>query len=65
MHGLRNVKHVGIKYHYVREAVQSGEVKVKYTPSNENRADGLTKALVGDTFCGHRDGLEKQIDPRN
>lgn len=43
--GLRRVKHVGIRYHFVREAVDSGRIKVLYTPSDSNRADSLTKIL--------------------
>lgn len=55
--GLRKVKHVGIKYHYVREAVQHKHVCVKYTASSENRADSLTKGLIGEVFENHRKGL--------
>lgn len=47
---IRNLKHAGIKYQYVCAAVPSGKVRVAYTSSVKNRADGLTKALVGDTF---------------
>lgn len=54
VHGFRNVKHICQKYHYDREVVQSGEVGAIYTPSAENRADGLTNALVGDTFFRQR-----------
>lgn len=48
--GLRKVKHIGIRYHYVRDAVEEKSVEVKYTPSNENKADGLTKVLVSSSF---------------
>lgn len=54
LHGFRNANHIGQKYHYDREVVQSGEVGKIYTPSAENRADGLTNALVGDTFFRQR-----------
>lgn len=52
--GLRKVKHVGIKYHYVRESVDAKHVTVQYTPSADNRADSLTKGLIGETFENHR-----------
>lgn len=55
--GLRKVKHIGIKYHYVRECVQGGHVEIKYCPSSENRADSLTKALTGKQFEQHREWL--------
>ena len=51
--GLRRVKHVGIKYHAVRECVIEIEVQVYYTPSAENRADSLTKCLIGVYFYKH------------
>lgn len=52
--GLRKVKHVGIRYSYVREAVDNQLVNVLYTPSIKNKADSLTKALVGPTYEEHR-----------
>lgn len=55
--GLRNVKHVGLKYHYVLESVVGQKVEVVYTPSIENRADGLTKALIGEPFSTSCDRL--------
>lgn len=55
--GLRNVKQVVIKYQYVREHVQSETVEVRYTPTEQNRADMLTKALIGNLFRTHRKSL--------
>lgn len=54
VNGLRNVKHVGIKYHAVRDAVESNIVRVEYVPSPENRSDSLTKVIIGDEFAKHR-----------
>lgn len=51
--GLRKVKHVGIRYHSVKETVEHQSVQVLYTPSQENKADSLTKALVGSSFEKH------------
>jgi len=61
--GLRKVKHVGIRYNYVKEAVQTMQVEVKHIPSSENRADSLTKALVGSSFVQHREYLNVVQDP--
>jgi hypothetical protein len=47
---LRKVKHVDMKYHFTQHLIQTGQVKVTYVPSNENLADGLTKALAGAQF---------------
>ena len=63
--GLRNVKHVGIKYHYVREMVVNKAVEVIYTPSEKNCSDSFTKVLIGTTFQIHRGhlGVCKVIRP--
>lgn len=54
MIGLRKVKHVQIKYNHVCDEVENRSVEVGYTPSGENRADSLTKVLIGDSFLVHR-----------
>ncbi|XP_074377259.1 secreted RxLR effector protein 161-like [Apium graveolens] len=38
-------KHIDIRYHFIRECVERGEIKVKYVITNEQRADVLTKAM--------------------
>ena len=38
-------KHIDVKYHYVRNEVENGRVKLKYIPMAEMMADILTKAL--------------------
>jgi hypothetical protein len=38
-------KHIDIRYHYVRECVEDGRVKLVYIPTNEQAADILTKNL--------------------
>ena len=39
------------------EAQERGEVKVEYVPSNDNKADILTKVLGVKMFCRLRDAL--------
>jgi len=41
-------KHFDIRHHFVRDAVENGDITVNYVPSNENPADILTKALSRD-----------------
>jgi transposase InsO family protein len=41
----RRTKHIGIQYHFTRECVENGEIKLVYVPSEEMIADGLTKGL--------------------
>ena len=38
-------KHNAICYHFVREAVATGVIRIAFIPSNENLADMFTKAL--------------------
>ena len=38
-------KHIEIKYHYIRDMVQRGGVKLQYVATYENIADVLTKTL--------------------
>ncbi len=41
----RRTKHIDIKYHYVREMVETGEVTMDYIPTEKMLADCLTKAV--------------------
>ena len=45
-------KHIDIQYHFVRQNVQNATVKLIYIPTNDQPADGLTKALDATKF-GH------------
>lgn len=38
-------KHIDTRYHYIRECIEEGKVKVKYIGTNEQLADILTKPL--------------------
>ena len=38
-------KHIEIKYHYIRDMVQRGAVKIQYVATEEEIADVLTKPL--------------------
>jgi len=38
-------KHIDIKYHYIRECVERGEIVVKRVSTLEQKADSLTKAM--------------------
>jgi hypothetical protein len=41
----QRVKHIDIKYHFLRERVHSKEIKLSYINTNDNIADVFTKAL--------------------
>jgi hypothetical protein len=60
------VKHLDVKYHWIREHVENKELLVRQIPSSGNAADILTKALPGPCFvslqnclgvCQHRTGV--------
>jgi hypothetical protein len=50
-------KHIEIWYHYIRDMVQRGVVKLQYVGTNEKVADVLTKPLSRVKFEYFRDKL--------
>ncbi len=51
------VKHLDIRYHYVRERVVSGEISVNRIATADNVADIFTKALARQKFTTFREML--------
>ena len=43
-HGRR--KHIDIRYHFIRECVEEGQIVVEHVDSKDQRADIFTKALT-------------------
>jgi hypothetical protein len=43
----KHTKHVELKYHFIREAIEKNKVKLDYIQNEELMADLLTKALSG------------------
>lgn len=54
-------KHIQVKYHYIRDMVKDGEVKVMYMPTSRMLADGLTKALPAPAVQTFREELNMQV----
>lgn len=54
-------KHIDIRYHFIRECVERGEIVVKHIPSENQRADALTKALFAVKF----DRMRKLLGMKN
>ena len=50
-------KHIDVQHHFVREKQHSGEVDLQYVPTDQQVADGLTKALPKDKFEVFRSAL--------
>ena len=49
----RRTRHVDMKHHTLRDAVERGIVRIHYVKSGEQHADVLTKALDINTFETH------------
>ena len=41
-------KHIAMRHHFIREKVESGEIRQVYCPTEDMVADVLTKALTRD-----------------
>ena len=50
-------KHIEIKYHYIRDMVQRGAVKLQYVAMDEKIADVLTKPLARVKFEYFKESL--------
>lgn len=55
--GLSKVKFLALSCHYVRAIVETGTVKVFYTPSHKNHADSQTNVLGHSMHSIHRASL--------
>jgi hypothetical protein len=57
----RGTKHLEVKYHYVRQMVEEGMVRLEYVPTVDNLADILTKPLGRSVFQRLRAGLLTRV----
>jgi hypothetical protein len=55
--GAERTRHIQIRYFWVKERVDTGEVRVQYLRSEDMYANVLTKPLQGSQFQRERDGL--------
>lgn len=53
----KRTKHIDIKYHFIREKVDQGDLTFKYVCSNEQRADIFTKPFAKQRFSFLRQSL--------
>ncbi|CAK5262310.1 unnamed protein product, partial [Mycena citricolor] len=50
----RRTKHIDIRYHFVRESVEAGNVQLYHVPTDAMISDTLTKSLAWVKFQQHR-----------
>lgn len=55
------LKHIDIRYHFIRELINNKTIKLEYIKSSENLADGLTKFLNGTRLRKFRDSVLNKI----
>ena len=55
--GAERTRHIDIRYFWVKERVDLGEIRVEYLRSEDMYANVLTKPLQGSQFQRERDGL--------
>jgi hypothetical protein len=41
----RRTRHINVRYHYIRDSIESGTIVPHYTPTSKMLTDGFTKAL--------------------
>lgn len=56
----KRLKHTAVKIQFIKEAVQTGKVVVRYIPTGDQPADVLTKGLVPALFNKHCSNLGLQ-----
>ena len=52
-------KHIDICMHHIWEMIQNNWLKVKFTPTEENLADLMTKNLVETVYANHKDNISQ------
>jgi len=56
VHHVRTT-HIELQHHYIKERFELDEIKVEYTPTNQQEADLLTKPLGGIKFQTFRTNI--------
>lgn len=50
-------KHIAVRYHYIRDLINNGIIELIYIPTEDQKADGLTKPLGRKLFKGYLEHL--------
>lgn len=57
MSGSKRTRHINIRYYFITDRINQGEVGVEYCPTGEMKADFFTKPLQGTAFRKFRDAI--------
>ena len=57
----QRTKHIGIKWHHIRDMIKSGDLLVKYVRSEDNPADIMTKNTKEILFIKHALSMKKGV----
>jgi hypothetical protein len=58
----KRTKHINLRYFFAKDRIDSGEIVIRYCPTENMHADFFTKALQGALFRKHRDFI-MNVDP--
>jgi hypothetical protein len=50
-------KHIAVRYHFIRERYENGEIEVEYCPTGDQVADAMTKGLAREKLSRFVDGM--------
>jgi len=50
INSIKRMKHLNVKYFFIKDYVENGELIIKYVPTNDMVADVMTKPLQGKQF---------------
>jgi hypothetical protein len=56
-------KHTGLKWHFLKDHVRQGSIKLRYLPTDQMVANMLTKPLLGPALTRHRSAILGGEDP--
>jgi KUP system potassium uptake protein len=56
-------KHIGMKWHFLKDHVEQGTIKLRYLPTNQMLADMFTKPLPRPAMTTHRSAILGGADP--
>ncbi len=55
-------KHIDVRYHFIREYIEQGVVKIIFVKPKDNDADLFTKNLSYENFNKHAEKLVEKVD---